>query len=84
MGYRKAAHGAGLRGNEELTMTDPLTDILRLGASAEVADAWIALGDYLATVQRPETPQLARLLLCYRRAIGAHEVAVARYEEMIK
>lgn len=62
-------------------MTDPVTDILRMGASAEVAETWIALGEYLATVDRSASPELARLRRCYALATGAHEDAVRRLEE---
>ena len=66
-------------------MTDPLTDILRLGASAEVADCWIALSKWVeAHPTRPPDPTTADLLRCYYAAIGAHERAERMLAEYIQ
>ena len=63
---------------------DPLTEILRLGASAEVAAAWMALAEWAATAKRPATPQEAALLRAYYEATGAHERNVEALEELLQ
>ena len=60
--------------------TDPLAEILRLGASAEVAAAWVALAEWAA---RPETDTERRLLRAYRVASGAHARNVEALEEYL-
>ena len=64
--------------------TDPLTDILRLGASAEVAATWMALAAWVATVKRPATPQEAALLRRYHEATGSHARNVEALEALLQ
>ncbi len=62
-------------------MNDRLTDMLRLGASAEVSETWDALEHYM---HQPTGDNYTRLREAFERAVDVHEEYEREFVEYLK